>query len=137
MTLFANMVGGVNLSQNIGYLDSAMTGSLELVVFCDEIIGWIKHYLRELEIDEETLALDLIHEVGPDGHFLETEHTLRHVREDWLPTLFDRYSYDQWAAEGEMTLQQRANRKVQNILKNHLAEPLPDEVIKTITVIDD
>jgi len=81
LTLFANAVSGANLIHDIGYLDCAMTGSLELVVFCDEMVGWLRRYLRKLDISEETLALDLIHEVGPDGHFLETEHTLRHVRE--------------------------------------------------------
>lgn len=133
LTLFANMIGGVNLNSNIGYLDSAMTGSLELVAFCDEIIGWTKHYLKELVIDEETLALDLIHEVGPDGHFLATEHTLRHMRDDWHPTLFDRRSYDQWSTEGEMTLHQRANQKVHDILQNHETEPLADEVLDQLS----
>jgi trimethylamine--corrinoid protein Co-methyltransferase len=135
LTLFANMIGGVNLNSNIGYLDSAMTGSLELVAFCDEIIGWIKHYLKELVVDDETLALDLIHEVGPDGHFLATEHTLHHVRDDWQPTLFERRSYDQWSTEGEMTLLQRANQKVRDILQNHRAEPLIDEVIDKLSKI--
>jgi len=135
LTLFANTVGGANLIHDVGYLDCAMTGSLELVVFCDEIISWLRRYLRKLEISEETLALDLIHEVGPDGHFLEAEHTLRHVREDWVPTVSDRFAYHRWAAEGATTLQQRANQKVREIIENHRAEPLPEEVVKRIDAI--
>ena len=135
LTLFANAVGGANLIHDVGYLDCAMTGSLELVVLCDEIIGWLRRYLRKLEISEETLALDLIHEVGPDGHFVEAKHTLRHVREDWLPTVSDRCAYHRWAAEGETTLQQRANQKVRQIIESHRAEPLSEDVVETIQAI--
>ncbi len=135
LTLFANTVGGANLIHDVGYLDCAMTGSLELVVFCNEIIGWLRRYLRKLEISEETLALDLIHEVGPDGHFLEAEHTLRHVREDWFPTVSDRFAHHRWAAEGATTLQQRANRKAREIVNDHRAEPLSKDVVKRINAI--
>jgi trimethylamine--corrinoid protein Co-methyltransferase len=135
LTLFDNAINGANLIHDIGYLDCAMTGSLELVAFCDEVIGWLRRYLRRLEISEETLALDLIHEIGPDGHFVETAHTLRHVREDWHPTLFDRLNYHRWAAEGGTTLQQRANQKVQEIIKEHRAEPLPDVVVKRVNAL--
>ena len=57
----------------------------------------------ELEIDDETLALDLIDEIGPDGQFLETEHTRRHYRERWYPKLFERDNYDRWVAKGSKT----------------------------------
>ena len=132
LTLFASLTSGANLIHCIGYLDSAMTGSLELMVLCDEIIGWLKRYLREIEVSEETLVLELIHEIGPDKDFLLTEHTLKHVREDWLPTVFSRTSYERWAEEGMTTLEQRLNQKVRNILENHRGVPLPDDVSRAI-----
>lgn len=133
LTLFDNTVNGVNLIHDVGYLDCAMTGSLELVAFCDEVIGWLRRYFRKLEISEETLALDLIHEIGPDGHFVETKHTLRHVREDWRPNLFDRLSFCRWAEAGGTTLQQRANRRVRELVQNHRAETLPKDVRAKLT----
>jgi trimethylamine--corrinoid protein Co-methyltransferase len=132
LTLFDNALNGANLIHDVGYLDCAMTGSLEFVAFCDELIGWLRRYLRRLEISEETLALDLIHDIGPDGHFMETRHTLRHVREDWCPTLFDRLDCYRWAVQGATTLQQRANRKVRTILEHHRAPPLPPSVVQAI-----
>jgi trimethylamine--corrinoid protein Co-methyltransferase len=135
LTLFDNALNGVNLVHDIGYLDSAMTGSLELVAFCDEVVGWLRRYLRKLEISEETLALDLIHEVGPDGNFIETEHTLRHVREDWRPTLFDRLDFRRWAEGGSMSMRQRTNRKVREIIENHRAEQLPKHVKKALQAL--
>ena len=137
LTLFDEMLNGANLIHDVGYLDCATTGSLEFLMFCDELIGWLRRYFRKLEISEETLALDLIHEVGPDGHFIDTEHTLRHVREDWVPTLSDRYNHYRWAAKGATTIQQRANQKVREIIQNHRAEPLPGDVRESIeSVID-
>jgi trimethylamine--corrinoid protein Co-methyltransferase len=128
LSLFTNTLGGANLIHDIGYLDFAMTGSLELVAFCDEIIGWIKRYLRPFEISQETLALDLIHELGPDGSFLDTSHTVRHCRENWMPALMDRQNYERWAESGSATLQERANGQVRKIIETHRAEPLPEGV---------
>jgi trimethylamine--corrinoid protein Co-methyltransferase len=132
LTLFDEMLNGANLVHDIGYLDCAMTGSLALVALCDEIIGWLRRYFHPLDISEETLALDLIHEVGPDGHFIETGHTLRHVREDWVPSLFDRRSYQRWSAGGATTFEQRANRKVMDVLASHRAPSLPADVVERL-----
>ena len=137
LSLFANILGGANLIHDIGYLDSAMTGSLELIVFCDELISWLKRYLRPPQINQETLALDLIHEIGPDGFFLESEHTYQHVREEWQPQVFDRKSFLQWAESGGTTLQERANHRVRKILTEHQAPTLEPEVkTKLQTVIE-
>jgi trimethylamine--corrinoid protein Co-methyltransferase len=132
LTLFDGALNGVNLIHDVGYLDCAMTGSLDFVAFCDELIGWLRAYLRRLEISEETLALDLIHQIGPDGDFFETRHTLEHLREGWLPRIFDRQNYQRWAAQGATTLAQRATLRVRDILDNHRARPLPDEVVQKL-----
>lgn len=135
LTLFEAALFGANLVHDIGLLDSAMTGSLELVAFCDEVIGWLRQYFRPLEISDETLALDVIRQVGPDGHFLETGHTLRHVRETWMPALFDRRSFYRWSADGGLTAQQRANRRIKEIIRDHRIEPLGAGVSKTLAEI--
>ena len=128
LTLFNNAINGANLIHDIGYLDCAMTGSLELVALSNEIIGWLRHYLCNLEISEETLALDLIHEIGPDGHFLESDHTFRHVRNDWRPNLFDRCDYPRWVEKGKTSLQKRANQQVKDIITHHRADPIPEKI---------
>jgi trimethylamine:corrinoid methyltransferase-like protein len=80
------------------------------------------------EISKETLASDLIHETGPDGHFLESEQTLRHFRELWTPALFDRMDFETWSAKGSLTLQQKANQRVLEVIASHRTEPLPSKV---------
>jgi trimethylamine--corrinoid protein Co-methyltransferase len=116
LSLYSVTVGGANLIHDVGYLDCAMTGSLELVAFCNEVIGWLNYHLRDLDVSPESLALDLIHEVGPDNYFLDTSHTLEHVREDWMPTLFDRFDYRQWSESEKTTLDMRANQYVKDLL---------------------
>jgi trimethylamine--corrinoid protein Co-methyltransferase len=132
LTLFHETLGGSNLIHDLGYMESGLTGSLELLAMCDEVLGWIKGATQGLEISEETLALDLIDEAGPDGHFLETEHTLRHFKEDWYPRLFDRQNYEGWNKRGRKTMNERAKVLVQEILANHKVEPLPAEIIEEV-----
>ena len=120
---------------DIGYIDSAMTGSMERVAFSAEVIGWLKRSLRPGDINEETLALDVIDEGGPDGQFLESKHTLAHLRDDWQPTLFDRFDYDRWADRGATTLQQRTNKKVKDILASHKPTPLPENSMDKVNAI--
>jgi trimethylamine--corrinoid protein Co-methyltransferase len=128
LTLFEKALNGANLIHDLGYLDCAMTGCLELVAFSDEVIEWTKRYWQPFEITEETLALDLIHATGPDGHFLESDHTLNHYRELWTPSLLDRLDFETWSTKGSLTLQQRANQKVKEIINSHCAESLAPEV---------
>jgi trimethylamine--corrinoid protein Co-methyltransferase len=136
LSLFSATIRGGNMIHDIGYLESGLTGSLELVVICDEIISWLKAYLQGLEINEETLALDVIHEHALTADFLGTEHTVRHVREGWQPHLVDRHNYEGWMASGGMSMQKRARAKIDEILSAEPRQILPPDVkrrIKTIT----
>jgi len=126
-TLLATL-SGQNLIHDVGYIESGLTASFEQLVSSDEIIGMAKQIVQGIEISEETLALDIIDKVGPGGHFLGEDHTLRHFRENWFPKLVDRNNYASWVEKGKKTLGQRANERVREILEIHVPEPLPEEV---------
>jgi trimethylamine--corrinoid protein Co-methyltransferase len=128
LTLMTDALGGGNIIHDLGYLESGLTGSLVQLTICDEILSWLSHFVRGVEITDETLALDLIDEVGPDGHFIDSDHTYEHFRERWYPNLFDRDNYEGWLAQGGQTLAERAATRVEDILANHRPEPLPDDV---------
>jgi trimethylamine--corrinoid protein Co-methyltransferase len=132
LTLFAATINGGNLIHDVGYMESGLTGSLELVVICDEIISWLKAYMQGLEINEETLALDVIHEHALKGDFLGTEHTVRHVREGWQPSLIDRQNFDQWSQKGATSMGGRAREKIDEILSAEPKRILPLEIEKQI-----
>jgi trimethylamine---corrinoid protein Co-methyltransferase len=135
LTLMTNSLSGSHLVHDLGYLESGLTGSLAQLVICDELISWIKTSLMPVEINDETLALDVIDEVGPDGHFISNAHTLAHFRQRWYPTLFDRSNYDGWIAKGGKDLGQRAAEKVEQLLAKHTPEPLPEEIQKRLQEI--
>ena len=105
------------------------------LAICDEIVAWLKPFLKPVEISDETLALDLIDQLGPDGSFLNTTHTRQHYRERWYPTLIERFNYSQWEKKGGMTLAQRAADKVEAILAAHRPVPLSDDAAKAVRAI--
>jgi trimethylamine--corrinoid protein Co-methyltransferase len=101
----------------------------------DETIAMVKQLLRGVDLSPTSLALDVIHEVGPGGTFFSTEHTLQHYRETWYPDLIDRTCYADWEREGKRTLGERANRKAIRILEGHRPEPLPARAAQRIAEI--
>jgi trimethylamine--corrinoid protein Co-methyltransferase len=135
LTLMTDALGGGHIVHDLGYLESGMTGSLVQLAICNEILGWLEHFVPGVEINDETLALDLIDKIGPDGYYLDCDHTYRHFRERWYPTLFDRDNYQGWQANGAKTLTKRATEQVDTILAQHRAEPLPDDVAQGIRAI--
>jgi trimethylamine---corrinoid protein Co-methyltransferase len=135
MTMFIDILNGVHLIHDIGYLEGGLSGSLELLVICDEMIGWMKQLLKEIEISEETLALDLIEKIGHDGQYIDSEHTVRHIREDWFPEMIDRSTIDNWKAKGSKDLREKAKEKVNSILDSETTTYLSEnnrEQIKSI-----
>jgi trimethylamine--corrinoid protein Co-methyltransferase len=119
LTILVDALAGGHLVHDSGYLESGLTGSLAQLAICDEIIAWARRVLAPVPVDDETLALDLVDEVGIDGSFLDTEHTLEHYRERWYPTLFERYSHEGWQARGGQSLLDRAAARVSELLAAH------------------
>jgi trimethylamine--corrinoid protein Co-methyltransferase len=135
LTLMVETLGGANLIHDLGYLESGLCGSLAQLVICNEIVSWIEHLAAPIEINDETLALALIDEQGPDGQFLDSDHTMAHFRERWYPTVFECGNYDQWLAKGGLGLGERAAERAEKILAEHEIEPLPQEVQEKIRAV--
>lgn len=131
-SLLTETLCGTHLVHDVGYLDSGLTFSPEHLVMCDEYIGWVKRFMDPVVVNDETLALDVIDELGPTGSYLGHRHTSRHCREDWIPALFDRQNRDGWAAEGGLNLRERANRRARQILAEHRPEALPGGVLAAL-----
>ena len=95
-SIMLETLAGAQMTHDVGYLEGGMCNSIEQIVICDELIAYTKQFMKGLEINEETLALDLIDEIGPHGDFMGSDHTRKHYKEDWYPKLFDRRTYDDW-----------------------------------------
>ena len=120
---------GVNLIHDHGYLAGGSIGSIEMAVICNEIIGMVSRIVKGIEVNDETLAVDVIRAVGPEGHFMSQKHTLKHLElELFFPKLFDKTSEVTWAKAGKRDIRDVAKEKAKKILKEHFAEPLPKDV---------
>jgi len=129
-------LSGANLIHDVGYLESGLVGSFDMLVMSDEVISMVKHMLRGIVVDDEHLAAEVIHRVGPGGHFLADDHTLKHFRKQfWFPALLDRSRWADWEAAGRITLGQRVRQRVKDILKRFEPTPLDASVEKKLKAI--
>jgi trimethylamine--corrinoid protein Co-methyltransferase len=121
-------LGGNNLVHDVGYIESGLTCSYEMIVMGDEIIGFVRRLLGGMALTPETLALDVIDRVGPGGDYLGDPHTARHFRGVWYPRLLDRRAHHAWTEAGEPSALERAREVAQEILATHAPVPLPADV---------
>ena len=120
-------LSGASLVHDVGFLDCADLGSLEMLVMNDEIISMMRRILRGIEVSDDTLMLDLIDRVGPGGEYMSARETARRCRtEIWNPTLLDRNPYVTWEATGSLAMLDRIQAKLRRIIREHQPPGLPD-----------
>ncbi len=129
-------LSGANLVHDVGFTEAANSASLELIAATDEFISMIRTIMGGVEVTPETLALEVMEQVGPGGNYFGEEHTFRHFRENWFPKLMSRGNYDQWTAAGALSLGGRANERVRSILREHQPEPLSPEVVAELDAME-
>ncbi len=141
LSLLMAGLSGASLIHDIGYLESGLLGSLDMLVLSDEVISMVKRILRGVTVNEETSALDVIADVGPGGHFIGKEHTRRHLRaEHWLPRLIDRTNREAWEKSAGKTMGRRVREKVIDILEGYEPTALDEHLLgelKTIVALAD
>jgi trimethylamine--corrinoid protein Co-methyltransferase len=122
----AAMVGG-NMIHDIGYIEQGLCSSPHMLVASDDIISRTKRLLRGIPVTDETMALDVIDEIGPGGHYLAHDHTYNRFKtENWRSPLPDRQDYAGWLASGGKDYQQRVHERMIEILEAE-NEPLLDQ----------
>jgi trimethylamine--corrinoid protein Co-methyltransferase len=130
MGLLMARVCGINfVLHSAGILESYNCMSYEKFIIDDELCGMVKRIQRGFEVTPETLALDVIKNVGPGGHFLDKDHTFDHFRtEFYQPRLSNRDDFVTWQASGSPQSTEAANRKFKEILSTYETPELPADV---------
>jgi len=127
--LTAVMVGADFSELFMGSTETFNAFSPVQLMIDDEIASNVIRMERGIEVNEETLAVDVIAKTGPLGNFLKHPKTLKHFRsEHSLAKLSDRQSRQQWAANGSKLTKERAKERVKQLLQTHTPEPLEPEV---------
>ena len=129
-------LAGANIVFGCGVLEQGMTIDYAKLVLDAEMVQMIKNTLRGITVNDEMLAMDVIHEVGPGGAYISHEHSLLSMRSQSQSKLFDRRSRDDWMeiSEGK-ALFERAYETALSILNNHQAPALPEGAAKTMHAI--
>jgi trimethylamine--corrinoid protein Co-methyltransferase len=134
--ILAQGLAGLNLIHDVGYLDSGMVCSAEMLVMGNEVIGMAKRFIRGIRVDHETLARELVEKVGPGGHYLQEKHTVRHMRDElWMPQLLTRQHRDIWRQEGAKDMAQRVGERVRELVESHQVPPLSNAILTALETL--
>jgi trimethylamine--corrinoid protein Co-methyltransferase len=128
----AAVLAGANyIHHTAGILESTLTVAYEQFVIDDDINGSVMRMVRGIEVNDETLSVDLIDQVcqGGEGHYLGEQQTLEIMTTEYhYPRVADRKARDKWRADGRLNMAVRARRKARQILETHQPQPIPHEI---------
>jgi trimethylamine--corrinoid protein Co-methyltransferase len=135
MSVYNSFMAGTNLIHHAGSLEGGLTASLASLIMCDEIIAMVKQIGKGIEVTDESLALDLLKEIGPGGEFLSHDHTFDHFRDWFQPTVIDRSNWETWTNAGSKSYQDRLVPEVDRLLETHQPQPLDEKLIQEMKYI--
>ena len=129
-SILSQGLSGLNLIHDVGYMAAGMACSLEQLVMGNEVVGMTKRFVEGIRVTKETLARQVIEDVGPGGHFLVQPHTMKHFKEElWNSSLMDHQTIDIWKSSGQPTMEGRVKERVREIAETHTPAPLSDKVM--------
>jgi trimethylamine--corrinoid protein Co-methyltransferase len=131
-------LAGAHIINGAGVLESILSVSMEQLVIDNEMLGMMFRLLRGIQVDEETLAQDIIRKLGPGGNYLADRHTLEHFKaEHFIPELFDRRTRAAWERAGSKNVVTTSKEAVGRILMKHRVASLDKDVTSQMDAILD
>ena len=126
MSLWSTIMGGVHLIEHAaGWLEGGLTASFEKLILDAEMLQMMRSFLSPIPVDEGSLAVETIGEVGPGGHFFGTTHTLaRFENAFYEPMLSDWRNFENWSESGARSGTERANAIWKELLRTYEQPPL-------------
>jgi trimethylamine--corrinoid protein Co-methyltransferase len=128
-------LAGANLIYGSGMLESGMTIDYAQLVMDAEFARLVKYTVNGVAVNDETLSVDVINDVGAFKDFLSHEDTYRHMRSQSQTKLIDRRVREEWAADGATTLYDRARAEALRLLETHEPTPLPEGAAEEMAAI--
>jgi len=129
IAIWGAVMGGVNLLlHGAGWLEGGLLASYEKMVIDADLLNMVTEMLRPLTVDDATLAVEAIAEVGPAGHFFGTPHTQeRYTTEHFQPMISSWTNFENWDEAGRVEAHERAEKLAHQILAAHEEPPMPEE----------
>ena len=136
LTALLPALAGANVIYGLGNTETGVTMDYGQMVMDNELAEMVKFTLQGIPVNDETLAVDVIHDIGHSKDYLSHDHTMAHMRTaQTYPSLIDRRMRDDWEAAGSKSIYERSWEKAMDILENYKPEPLPDDVQKNLRSI--
>jgi trimethylamine--corrinoid protein Co-methyltransferase len=132
-------LAGAHIINGAGVLETILSVSMEQLAIDNEMLGMMFRLLRGIQVDEETLARDIISRVGPGGNYLADRHTLEHFKaEHFIPELFDRRTRTVWERAGSKNVVTTSSETVRRMLEGHQVPSLDRDVTSRMDrILDD
>jgi trimethylamine--corrinoid protein Co-methyltransferase len=132
-TVLVSLAGGNFIHDAAGFLEFCMCASLEKYVLDDEILGMAMRAVEGIKVNPDTLAFEVLKEVGPGGHFVSSRHTRKYMRkEQFHPTICDRSQRAKWIETGRKDIRERARTKVKKILSKPVLPVLNEGILQRL-----
>ena len=125
-------LAGANLIYGMGMLESGVTWSHEQLLIDNDIVKMIQRAIQGIEVNDDTMAVELVKQAHQIKDFLHQKHTVKYMRSQSRPKLIDRRTRGAWQAKGGKDLTEAAREEARRIIKTHQPEPLNDDVKKTL-----
>lgn len=133
MNLLVAMSGANYIHDAAGLMEFDLTASYEKLVIDNEILGRCLRVLRGIDVNDDTIALDLMLKVGPGGDFLAEEHTVKYMRSEFADnTISNRQNREAWEAEGSKDTFALAHEAAAKLLAEHKPLPIDADIDKQI-----
>ncbi len=130
-------LAGANVIFGLGMIDMGITLDLAQLVLDNEIAGMIKYSLQGIPVNDTTLAVDVIKELGIGKDYLSHDTTYRYMRTQSPAQLIDRQMWGDWESSGSTDIYKRAHEKLIHIIETYEPPQLADDVLTTIRAIVD
>ena len=133
-SLWGAAMGGGNLIKHAaGWLEGGLTCSFEKTILDIDLLQMLAEFLDPLVIDDDTLALEAVRDVGPGGHYFGTPHTqARYANAFYAPILSDWRNYENWVDAGSPTAEVKANKIWKDVLAGYEAPAIDPGVAEEL-----
>lgn len=132
---FIAYLSGADMTSGPGLLENWTVLSHEQLILDHEMFTMMADMLKGFRVDDSTVPMDVIMEVGHEGHYMGKKHTLDHFREMWQPMVTDGRTYKEWKVAGSKNAVDHAREKAKEILRTHVPGPLAEDLRKDLRAL--
>lgn len=132
-SIIASTLAGININLCFGNTDML---NYEYLIMANEIICMTKHFMKGIEVNEETIPLDIIDEVGAGGEYITSPHTMKYFKTaNYYPRYINRQHFSTWLEEDKKTMGQKMSLRALDILTEPIKDKLPKGVLSMLNGI--